>query len=165
MVGPNATRMLTDPVPAFNFQVVLLDTASNQPRSVAGFSECTGLEATMQVEEYVEGGLNDRVHKFPGRFSFSNLTLTRGVTLDATLRQWHLRALQGKPVRYDGLVILLNEARLPVLAWRWEKGLPVKLTGPSLDATSSQTAIETLEIAHERIEPFSTERIAAEVFG
>ncbi|QDG52257.1 phage tail protein [Persicimonas caeni] len=165
MTGPNATRLLTDPVPAFNFLVVLLDPTSSGPRSVAGFSECSGLEATMQVEEYAEGGNNDRVHKFPGRFTFSNLTLTRGVTLDPTLRLWHRRTLQGEVVRYDGLVILLNEARLPVLAWRWERGLPVKLSGPTLDATSSQTAIETLEISHERIEPYSTEQIGLEVLG
>jgi len=147
-----------DPLPAFNFLVLLL-ADDGSPRSLAGFSECSGLESTLEIEEYQEGGFNDRVHKFPSRFTFTNITLKRGITLDPTLRLWHLDLLQGKTQRRDGLIILRNELRLPVMAWRFERGLPVKWTGPTLNAGQSEVSIETLEIAYERLEPFDLGRL------
>lgn len=145
-----------DPLPSFNFVVQLIESDGSK-RTVAGFSECSGLESTLEVEEYQEGGVNDRVHKFPSRFSFSNITLKRGITLDPVLRQWHDNLLRGQTQRRDGLILLLNEARAPVLAWKFEKGLPTKWSGPALNATGSEAGIETLEIAHERLQPFPVE--------
>ena len=142
-----------DPLPAFNFVVQLIET-DGAVRTVAGFNECSGLESTLEIAEYQEGGVNDRVRKFPTRFSFSNITLKRGITLDPVLREWHNNLLQGQTQRRDGLILLLNEARLPVLAWKFEKGLPTKWSGPGLNAAASEVSIETLEIAHERLEPF-----------
>ena len=149
-----ATGDRNDPLPAFNFVVQLIESDGSQ-RTVAGFSECSGLESTLEVEEYQEGGVNDRVHKFPSRFTFANITLKRGVTLDSTLREWHQNLLRGQTERRDGLILLLNEARETVLAWKFERGLPVKWTGPGLNASASEASIETLEIAHERLEPFA----------
>jgi phage tail-like protein len=143
-----------DPVPAFNFDVQLIEAGGFASRSVAGFSECSGLESSMEVHEYMEGGVNDRVHKFPGRFSFSNITLKRGVTLDPQLRLWHDAVLRGVPSRRDGLIVLLDEGRLPLIAWRFERGLPVKWVGPAFNAMSSEPSIETLEIAVEKLERF-----------
>ena len=148
-----------DPIPVFNFLVQLIETDGSL-RSVASFSECSGLESTLEVEEYLEGGVNDRVHKFPSRFSFGNLSLKRGITLDPTLRVWHLNLMQGNTQRRNGIVVLLNEQRLPVLAWKFERGLPVKWSGPTLNASSSESSIETLEIAYEHLEPFDLGRLA-----
>jgi hypothetical protein len=76
-----------DPLGVYNFYLTLIDTsdvvgtlislAANYV--VAGFSECSGLEASIDVLEYREGGQNTFVHKFPGRASFSNITLKHGV--------------------------------------------------------------------------------------
>jgi phage tail-like protein len=141
-----------DPLPAFNFVVQLIESGGTR-RTVAGFSECAGLEATLEILEYQEGGVNDRVHKFPSRVTFGNLTLRRGLSIDSTLREWHYDVLRGIPDRRDGLIIVTNEQREPVLAWKFERGLPVTWTGPTLDASANEVAIETLEIAHERLEP------------
>ena len=157
-----------DPVPVFNFLVglyesprldgALLDTgqapAAAALNIVAGFNECSGLESTLEIEEYQEGGVNDRVHKFPSRFTFTNLSLKQGITLNPILRRWQLDLLQGKTQRRDGLIILQNEQRLPLLAWKFERGLPVKWTGPTLNASQSDVSIETLEIAYEKLAPF-----------
>lgn len=160
MVSP----ITINPVPAFNFLVQLLDSDSPLPLSVAGFAECTGIESTLDVEEYQEGGVNDRVHKFPSRFTFSNIILQRGISLDPQVRLWHQNLLQGKPDRRDGLIVLLNENRLPVTSWKFERGIPVKYTGPQLIAAETAAAIETLEIAHERLEPFDLGTIISD-FG
>lgn len=140
----------TDPFPAFTFKVTLLRRDGSR-LDVAGFSECSGLESTMTLEEYPEGGVNDRVHRFPSRFQFANIVLRRGVSLDPLLRAWHDDLLMGKVVRYDGLVTLCNEAGEGVLSWKFEGGLPIKYSGPALNATSSASSIESLEIAYERL--------------
>jgi phage tail-like protein len=147
-----------DPIPAFNFVVELIDRNGGS-RPVAGFSECSGLESTLDVEEYKEGGVNDRIHKFRSRFHFANIVLKRGVTLDAkALRDWHSSLMNGSSERRDGLITLRNEQGKGVLAWKFERGLPVKYSGPTLNAAQSQAAIETLEISHERLEPFDLGR-------
>jgi phage tail-like protein len=38
------------------------------------------------------------------------------------------------------------------MTWRFRRGWPCKLSGPTFNATSNEVAIETLEIAHEGIE-------------
>ena len=148
-----AVAVRLDPLPAFNFVVQLLDD-TGALRSVASFTECSGLESTLDVEEYQEGGVNDRVHKLPTRFAFSNITLRRGVTLDPQLRLWHLSLLKGMTERRNGLIVVLNEAQLPVVAWRFERALPVRWIGPTLSATQSEASIETLELSIERLEPW-----------
>jgi phage tail-like protein len=143
-----------DPLPAFNFVVELIGD-DGQSRAVAGFTECTGLDSTLEIAEYQAGGVNDRVYKFPSRFTFSNISLKQGVSLDlAMLREWHGHLLSGQTDRRDGLIKLRDEQGNEVLAWKFERGLPAKWEGPALNAKQSEVSIETLEIAHEHLEPF-----------
>jgi phage tail-like protein len=146
-----------DPYRGFNFQITLLDSASalgalisviaNVP--VGGFSECSGLEMSLEIEEYKEGGNNGTVLRFPTRMKWSNLRLKRGVALSDDLWQWHYGFAQGNVQRRDGIIALQDEEHNSVKAWSFTRGLPVKWTGPSLNASQSQVAIEELEIAHE----------------
>jgi phage tail-like protein len=147
----------SDPYRAFNFQITLLDSASalgalisvitNVP--AGGFSECSGLEITLEFEEYREGGNNGTVLRFPTRTKWSNLRLKRGVALSDDLWLWHYGFVQGTVQRRDGIIALQDEQQNPVKAWSFSRGLPVKWTGPNLNASQSQVAIEELEIAHE----------------
>lgn len=147
-----------DPLGAFNFYLTLID-ASNVAGTlvsaavnyeVAGFSECSGLEATVEVIEYKEGGVNEFVHRFPTRASVGNITFKHGmIMLYDDLWNWHFDFVQGTGKRKDGLVVLLNEARQPAKVWRFKRGIPTKWTGPSLNASQNSIAIESLEIAHE----------------
>jgi phage tail-like protein len=148
-----------DPLPAFNFLITLLDTSSTfrtlkgaAGLVIGGFSECSGLESTLETVDYLEGGVNDRVHRFPTRFSYSNIVLKRGVGLSEDLWLWHQEFVQGKGKRRDGLIILQNELRVPVKIWTFSRGLPVKWTGPSFNAKLSEVSVETLEIAHEKLD-------------
>ena len=57
--------------------------------------------------------------------------------------------------RYDGYVdVHAPRATLPgtaraVARWRFERGLPLKVTGPSLNARTGEIAVEELHVAHE----------------
>jgi phage tail-like protein len=153
-----AFSLRIDPLGVFNFYLTLIDTANVLGTlitaavnyKVAGFSECSGLEATVEVFEYKEGGLNDYVHKFPTRASFANLTLKHGVIyLYDDLWTWHNDFVLGRGKRKDGLIVLLDEAKQPAKIWKFKRGIPTKWVGPALNATQSAVAIESLEIAHE----------------
>ncbi|MFB2881595.1 phage tail protein [Floridanema aerugineum] len=153
----------SDPFPAFNFLVSLIDSSSvlgsitSAINFVAGggFTECSGLESTLQVEEYSEGGENRFVHKFPTRITYSNILLKRGVTLSEDLWNWHASYINGNGKRRDGVIILNNELQIPIKTWVFKRGLPLKWTGPTFNAAQSAIAVETLEIMHEGLELIS----------
>lgn len=153
----------SDPVLNHNFVVSLIDTSSALAMlgslamsaifdvAVGGFSECSGLEMSMQPEEYKEGGNNSQVLKFPSRVTWSNITLKKGVGAGTALWDWHYGFAEGKSKRRDGIIALLTDLQTPNNIWYFRRGLPVKYTGPSLNATQNNVAIEAIEIAHEGI--------------
>ncbi len=153
---PDALRI--DPLGVFNFYLTLVDASDVEGTiisavakyAVAGFAECSGLEASVEVFEYKEGGENGYVHKFPTRASYANITLKHGVIyLYDDLWTWHFEFVQGRGKRKDGLIVLLDESRKPAKVWKFKHGLPMKWVGPSLNASQSNVAIESLEIGHE----------------
>ena len=157
------TGLRGDPVLNHNFVVSLLDSSSTLRLlgsiamsaifdvAAGGFSECSGLEMSLQVEEFKEGGNNGRLLKFPSRVTWSNITLKKGVGAGTTLWDWHYGFTEGKGKRRDGVVVLLTDLHVPNNIWYFQRGLPVKYTGPVLNATQSSVAIESIEIAHEGI--------------
>ena len=147
-----------DPLGTFNFYITLIDNLNVLGTlitavlnyAVAGFSECTGLDATIEIMDYREGGVNTYVHRFATRTSYSNLTLKHGVIyLYDDLWTWHYDWVQGIGKRKDGLIVLLDEARKPAKVWKFKRAIPTKWVGPALNAAQSSAAIESLEIAHE----------------
>ena len=88
------SRILDTVLPGFNFYVGFLeegDTLSLLDIAglfLGGFSEVTGLDSTMTILTLAEGGVNDRVHRLPGRFEVSNITLTKGVSFTDDLWNW-----------------------------------------------------------------------------
>ncbi len=147
-----------DPLSTFNFYITLIDSTNIAGTlitaavnyAVAGFSECSGLDANIEIMDYREGGVNTYVHKFATRTSYSNLTFKHGVIyLYDDLWTWHFSWVQGIGKRKDGLIVLLDESRAPAKVWKFKRGIPSKWVGPPLNATQSNAAIESLEIAHE----------------
>jgi phage tail-like protein len=150
-----------DPVLNHNFVVSLIDTSSVLSTvlsgalsavldvAVGGFAECGGLEMTMDVTDYKEGGNNGTVLKFPGRMSWSNITLKRGMAGNTQLWDWFNSYAQGRGKRRDGLIVLMTELHVPANIWFFRKGLPMKYTGPSMKATENLVAVESVEIAHQ----------------
>ncbi|RIK46306.1 MAG: hypothetical protein DCC58_03585 [Chloroflexi bacterium] len=162
-----------DPFTAYNFLVVILDSGSEIATAVkridrlatAGFSECSGLESTIDVEEYREGGNNSAVLKFPTRAVTSPIQLKRGVGERADLWVWHNGFMLGRGQRRDGLIVLQNESREPVKIWAFYRGIPTKYRGPTLAASQNEVAIEELEITHEGLALVSPATSLSSVIG
>jgi phage tail-like protein len=157
----NAVGVRTDPVPSFNFTVSLIDTSSTMAAvgsaalsavadvALGGFSECTGLEGTVESEEYREGGRNDGPLRFPTRATWTPVVLKRGVVATTALWDWHQDFVNGRGKRRDGVIVLLSDLRVPARIWCFRRGMPSKYSAPALDAGRSAVAVETLEIVHE----------------
>lgn len=149
---------ISNPLPGFNFAVSFGET--EQPacaiagggitQTVAGFQEVTGLEATLEIHDYREGGLNELVHKFATGVSFGNITFKRGVALQPDLWIWFNRVRQGSFGARRRLVIAhLDANQQAAMVWYVARALPAKYTGPAWNSGQSSVAIESLEIAHE----------------
>lgn len=161
--APNSLGNRVDPFRGFNFSISMSDSTSalSLTFSVSGvppvgsFSECSGLETTLEVQDYPEGGNNGLVRKFPGRVTWGPIKLRRGIALNDELWRWHFDFVEGHGRRRDGVITLMDEQQHPVKAWRFKKGLPVKWVGPSMNAGQGQVAIEELEIGHEGLKLMS----------
>ncbi len=132
-----------DPYRAFRFELLIDGIAAG------GFSECSGLETGMEPVEYQEGGVNDRVHKFPGPARQSNIVLSRG-SVDAELSHWYERTISGEVEPRAGSIRVYDESGSEVvIEWRFRDGFPCRWVGPELNALESRVAVETLELCHD----------------
>jgi phage tail-like protein len=155
---------------AFRFQVRLRKSAAGQSGSQTqsdrpggsalsdgAFQECTGLEVEMDVQEYLEGGRNDGVIKRAGRAKYSAIVLKRGMfygtsgAANQDLWRWIQGVVAGeRPIaRYDGVIQVMSSSEDVSATWVFDRGLPLKIRGPELNAKTGEVAIEELHIAHE----------------
>jgi phage tail-like protein len=149
-------------IQTFRFQVDLTikDPLPNWPSSLGtgAFSECSGLSLEADVKEYLEGGFNFGVVRRVGRVKLQPIVLKRGMFLkddgstDSTLWDWLSATVYGLlPIpRYNGRITARDPSNQTVTAtWCFDHGLPLKVTGPSLNAKTGEVAVEELQIAHE----------------
>jgi phage tail-like protein len=161
-----APPIVTAPPPSTAGQAGLPETLGD-----GGFQECSGLELDADLVDLLEGGRNDGIIRRLGRAKLTPIVLKRGMLVpepagqqggfaDTALWDWLQHMVRGDlPVaRYDGHVEVL-EPRISteqdprpqrVLAqWSFDRGLPSKVTGPTLNAKTGEVAIEELHILHE----------------
>ena len=141
-----ATGARVDPYVNFNFLVELQGVVE------ASFRECSGLEATTEVIDFRQGGDNTTVYKLPGKTSYGDITLKRGLTGSAELWNWRRLVIEGQVQRKTGSIVVYDLAnRTEVVRWNFVNAWPTKWTGPELNAMGNEVAIETLVLAHEGV--------------
>jgi phage tail-like protein len=146
----------------FKFQVTLTpvdpEATSSALERTGAFSECSGLQLEADVKEYLEGGRNDGVIRRVGRVKLVPLVLKRGMfaasveeVADSSIWDWLTAMVTGAEVRrYHGQVQLMDPTFTTALAtWTFDRGLPMKVVGPTLNAKTGDIAVEELHIAHE----------------
>lgn len=134
------------PMTAMHFAVSWGDS-----NNTVNFSEVSGL--TMESEPIEYRGGNDQtltVRKIPGLKKYGNVTLKRGIVPPENgLFEWFNTIQSGTVERRDVTISLLNEEHSVVMSWEIKAAWPIKVEGPSLNATGGEVAVETLEFAHE----------------
>ena len=134
-----------DPSPSFRFGVKITGL------DVARFSECSGLELEQETFDYKEGGLNTTIHRLPGRFKYTNLTLKKGIATDGEkLWDWVTKAAQGQiQVKPVSVTLFDLSGTKPLRVWNFTDAYPVKWSAAALNAEQNAIAIETLVLAHQ----------------
>lgn len=117
--------------------------------AAGGFSEVSGFDASIDVMEYREGDMVQTPMKIPGLKKYGNITLKQGLADSTVLYDWIIAGVNGAVQRKTITITLLDEEEAPAASWQVINAWPIKYTAPDFNATSSEVAIETLEIAHE----------------
>jgi phage tail-like protein len=134
-----------DPYRGFNF-LVEIDGITQ-----AGFQEVSGLDASTAAVDYREGTDPNHARKLTGLTTYSAVTLKRGITDSEELWKWMKTAIDGKPQRKNGSIVLRDDSGAEKVRWNFSEAWPSKWTGPALNASTAAVAVETLEITHEEL--------------
>lgn len=160
-----ANSMTNDyPWTKMNFLV----TVSGKTDATAAFSEASGMEATIDVIEFRQGNSGSfSPVKVPGLVKHGNVTLKYGYTATSGFREWARECMSDtrgvKMPRHDVMIELLNTtegmkngnmttAGASANQYLLKDAWICKYTAPEMNALQSEIAIETVEIAFERLE-------------
>ena len=101
------------PLTTFNFHVQLTITNArslgiSSPVCESEFSECDGLEMTMEPKTVREGGNNTEYIRLVGPVTYGNLTLKRGMTSNQDLWKWFTTSAgnTGRGTRASGVILM-----------------------------------------------------------
>jgi phage tail-like protein len=150
------------PFTAFRFDVQLMvqdpqSVGLTSPLCNALFSECDGLEMSMEPKTVREGGNNLEQIQLPGPVTYGHLTLKRGMTANLDLWKWLNAAAGGindgqsdnkRGLTALGQVTMLNNAGEPALVFTLYGCLPVKVKGSALSAKDGQVALEEMQLVY-----------------
>lgn len=139
-----------DPLPVFCFHVQMEITGYGKIDTF--FKSVGGLKMETEVIPVREGGANNTTFQLVGATKWSNIVLKKGFTKDSSLVRWRQDWIQGTMHRISsGTIIQLNTAKQAQASWTFFNGWPCKWEISEFDASKSELAIETLEIAHDGI--------------
>ena len=132
------------PRPKFRFKVTIADIG------VAGFTEVSGFDATIEPIDYREGNMAaETAIKVQGIRKYGNITLKKGIISTHEMYDWLTNGLTKAVVRKTVTISLLDEEQKEVASWQVINAWPTKYTAPDFNATSNEIAVETVELAHE----------------
>jgi phage tail-like protein len=141
-----------NPYTTFNFAIeIAVDTVSKRVCGAA-FSDCDGLEMTMEAKTIREGGNNTRQHRLSGPVAYGQLTLKRGMTGTFDLWDWFRLVTVNPALRADAdVVVFAGNGTTVLMTFHLTRCLPVKLKAPGLSAATGGIAIEELQLAYETL--------------
>jgi phage tail-like protein len=155
-----ASEQVQYPVHTFRFHVhFTVDSVDGNgdsdgaERAICGgaFSECTGLEATMEAKAIKEGGRNYGTAQRPGQVTFATVILKRGMTTTRDMWTWFdlVTRQHAFAHRLAATVNVYDPAGNAVFAWKLANALPVKFKGADLNARGTEVGVEELHLVHE----------------
>ena len=152
MTSKAARERVVYPFTAFNFAVEIRVEGVAEQICDAAFSECDGLEMTMDVKTIREGGNNGRQIRLTGPLNFGQLTLKRGMTATFDLWQWFDLMLARPETRADAEVIVFaTDGKTERARFLLSRCMPVKLKAPPLNAKDGLVAVEEFQLAYESL--------------
>jgi phage tail-like protein len=145
------------PFSAYNFSVEIDVRGISSTLCEAAFSECDGLEMTMDVKTIREGGNNTRQIRLVGAVNYGQVTLKRGMTASFDLWDWFDAQQHATPrqlrsdYRGEAKIVLLSPDRQEQARFILTKCLLTKLKAPALNAKDGVVAIEEMQLTYESL--------------
>ena len=148
MADDGSKEGATWPMPKFRFEVDL----GTELKGVA-FQEVSGMDVENQIIEYRKSNSTEfSTEKMPGIVKYGNVTMKRGIFVnDYTFWQWHDKISMNTIKRRDVLIKLLDESGNVTMQWTLANAWPTKITSTDLKSDGNEVAVDTLEIAHEKL--------------
>lgn len=144
------------PFTAFNFSVEISVPFLGSNAFEAAFSECDGLEMTMDVKTIREGGNNMQQIRLVGPVNYGQLTLKRGMTNNFVLWEWFDAQQNGNPTQLRNdlrgkveVVVLAADHVKRLVSFSLKNCLITKLKAPALNAKDGMVAVEEIQLTYE----------------
>lgn len=145
------------PLHVFRFHVdfftdSLSDDGSHEQFDVCAgaFSECTGLEATMEPKVIKEGGRNYGAAQRAGGTTFATVILKRGISTNRNLFQiFNSVAIGTFAPRMQVTINVMDVDGTAKAAWQLDRAMPIKYKFSDLNSKNGEIGIEELHLAHE----------------
>ncbi|MCB2179906.1 phage tail protein [bacterium] len=143
-----------DPLVAFKFGLEIEGKLSGFFTQVAGI----GSETEVIQQKVVNSETGESIiQQIPGRLTWTPVSLKRGVTSNIDIWEWRQLVVDGKidDARTNCSIIAYSQDNTEIARWNFESAWPSKVTGPELDAGSTDYMIEDVTIVHEGVERVS----------
>lgn len=157
----------------FKFTVSLASAGSAISLERAAFQKVTGLKSSIEVVEYREGNMPDRMEKLAGMISYDAVTLERGISYDDDFNRWMKSVTDGlqeggdplprsgftengsESYRTNVVIRLHDKAGNAVKQYTLKNAWPSEYTIGDFDATSNDVVVSSLVLQHHGIEEVS----------
>jgi phage tail-like protein len=154
---------MSDPLHVFRFRIDFFQDGVDRPTPGEGsvplcggsFSECSGLEATMEPKVIREGGHNYGDHQRAGYVTFATVVLKRGITTTQHLWRWFDMVAGGRTApRLTARLVHIGVDEDPasgrgVLTWEMRNAMPVKFKAATYTANATDVGVEERHFVHE----------------
>jgi phage tail-like protein len=124
---------------------------------IARFTGVTGLGYTTEVVTHQDTLSSGQIvtRKRPGRITYTDISLKRGLTSDNALVDWYQTVLAGTVERKNGSIVMFDPAGEECGRWNFEQAWISAWSASDLDAGSDSIIIEDVTITHEFLERVS----------
>src|SRR3954454_10998540 len=148
---------MSDPTPGFKGEIPISSNFlfEGDGVQIGAFMEVQGLELRVEVDTDEEGGENGFVHQLPGRMTWPNIVLKRGLIQTDALFDWVKKSsgegfatAGNKLTRCTGAVVLMSSTNKRLRSYELQGAFPVRWTGPRLNVEEQMPLEEELEVAH-----------------
>ena len=137
-----------DPLVAFKFGLEIEGKLSGFFTSVGGI----GSESEVVEHKIVNPDTGETIiQKIPGRLAWNDVTLRRGVTSSVDVWEWRQMIVEGKveDARTNCSIVAYNQSNEEIARWNLDNAWPSRVTGPEMDAGSTDYMVEEMTIVHE----------------
>jgi len=148
------------PLTKMNFLVTV-----DEIDGTAAFNEVSGVDSSVDVIEFRQGNAHSLAPvKLPGLVKHGNVTLKMGYTNDNSFKEWIQACVsetRDEMPRHDLSIELIDinggapksavTSHQGTTVWVLTNAWVAKYTAPDLNSTTSEVAIESVEIAYEEL--------------